>query len=1278
MGALVAREIVQSRIWLDPKAEREPPWNYKYTYPITVFEAVKEDMTDEAKTLKEILHWMQFEIQRRQPIIPGHPPNFLVTYAGMNGAVGRIQIAKNIPLDPNRQSHDRIPTEKAIGELIAKSGLVDADGEILGGMRWSSIIGRPKWFHELGDSEEGFVTQKVVTDRTNALQSLIDIHKISLDGDISIIRSKLDDHVDDKENPHCVTLEQLSAVAIEAFDAHVTDFENPHHVTKYQVGLGNADDTSDANKPVSIAAQEALDDIRTLLDNLNTELDELNFFVDARYDLVSGNLTLDHRNGTTVVLHLPLNGLISNITYSVTDKEFTLFRLSGDSFKISVADLFIRYLGSVGDHIEIKIDGNQQTGNQIIRAFIKPGSIRDVEIANDTITALKMAEDSIRTRNIVNSAVTREKISNGAVDTLKLADRAVTGAKLFTSPNPERVLAVRQADRDPVWTLINGLMIADNTITNNNLANNTVDTNKIANDAIKTSKIANYAITSPKIDDEQIINRHIKDNVITGNKIKHRQISSDHLKRNMYLEGAPAIEEYPKALDNSNLIAPTKWVWDRIKTIQINNDNIVDRVVNGPKLFSAPVNNRVLVVTHANTDPEWGRINRFMMDDDSVMTRSIVDNAVNKDKIGSLAIESRHLSRGAVQSHNIADDAVDTQRLFKSLEPNVVLGVGNAGENPRYIKINRAMLEDLIIGTRQIEDNSITLDKIVTNEEQHARVIGTNGANTSPRYMQITARMLADNSIDGRALFNSPVPDRVLAVGSSPNVDAAWMQVNRNMIQDRSVDTHHYIAKSIKEDHIDNKQITHGHIQDWTIRSNNIAPRAITGVELFSTQDQNTVLAVTDSGQDPAFVKVTSQMIEPQAIGRDQLFRSPHAHRVLGVTNPHTSPQYLMIDSNFIVDHSIIGTKLVRDIVLHGTPETTIRPNANASNRQIPDTRWVRDTVAQMINNFNPEILFDTINSNMIENRSIIGSKIMTHEQAPRVLGITAPGADVEFIRINEALIHDGAVTRNKIARDITLMGSPRVEIRPSPNASDGDGGGKLIPDCQWVLDRIASGGGTPGSGGPGTGGPLLPGSVLSEHIAHRNITADKLFTSVTKNRLLGVLNSNEDPQYVQANNDMIANRAIDGRTLFTSGTPNRVLAVVGEDTDPRYTQINHGMMGNLSVGIEQLRDDSVSTPKILNESVTREKLANEPLIDHHQLLTSSVVTSKIANLAIENDKIADSTIRGEKLVNNIVLPGNPSVPANTNYSARSLRNIIISPDAPSGGQNGDIWLRYV
>lgn len=47
--------------------------------------------------------------------------------------------------------------------------------------------------------------------------------------------------------------------------AHITDFDNPHRVTKHQVGLGNVDNTSDADKPISRATQRELSRIQGLI-----------------------------------------------------------------------------------------------------------------------------------------------------------------------------------------------------------------------------------------------------------------------------------------------------------------------------------------------------------------------------------------------------------------------------------------------------------------------------------------------------------------------------------------------------------------------------------------------------------------------------------------------------------------------------------------------------------------------------------------------------------------------------------------------------------------------------------------------------------------------------------------------------------------------------------------------------------------------------------------------------------------------------------------------------
>lgn len=60
-------------------------------------------------------------------------------------------------------------------------------------------------------------------------------------------------------------------------DSHVSNTQNPHNVTKDQVGLGNVDNTSDLDKPVSRAQKEELDKKMNLADftGLTKRVDDL-------------------------------------------------------------------------------------------------------------------------------------------------------------------------------------------------------------------------------------------------------------------------------------------------------------------------------------------------------------------------------------------------------------------------------------------------------------------------------------------------------------------------------------------------------------------------------------------------------------------------------------------------------------------------------------------------------------------------------------------------------------------------------------------------------------------------------------------------------------------------------------------------------------------------------------------------------------------------------------------------------------------------------------------
>ncbi len=81
-------------------------------------------------------------------------------------------------------------------------------------------------------------------------------------------------------------------------ETHINNKSNPHKVTKNQVGLGNVDNTSDANKPISTATQNALNDKFSA-----TEGNNLKQIVTGMPDLVVTGGSLRH-NSDSISLNL--------------------------------------------------------------------------------------------------------------------------------------------------------------------------------------------------------------------------------------------------------------------------------------------------------------------------------------------------------------------------------------------------------------------------------------------------------------------------------------------------------------------------------------------------------------------------------------------------------------------------------------------------------------------------------------------------------------------------------------------------------------------------------------------------------------------------------------------------------------------------------------------------------------------------------------------------------------------------------------------------------------
>ena len=145
---------------------------------------------------------------------------------------------------------------------------------------------------------------------------------------------------------------------------HFLNYENPHNVTKEQIGLCNVENTSDANKPISIAQQIAIDEAKQSGDNAYERITqhELNTMahicLDSNYIYIDGNQIMTTNPLKICSERLP----IATGTYKGTNKY-------GESNPNTITFDFVPKIVIVSKNAS----GNATSGNTFI--WINPGSV---------------------------------------------------------------------------------------------------------------------------------------------------------------------------------------------------------------------------------------------------------------------------------------------------------------------------------------------------------------------------------------------------------------------------------------------------------------------------------------------------------------------------------------------------------------------------------------------------------------------------------------------------------------------------------------------------------------------------------------------------------------------------------------------------------------------------------------------------------------------------------------------------------------------------------------
>lgn len=225
-------------------------------------------------------------------------------------------------------------------------------------------------------------------------------------------------------------------------DAHYANTSNPHSVTKSQVGLGNVDNTSDANKPISTAAQAALDD---------------------KADLVGGKVPssqlpayVDDVETYTNLAAFPVTGESGKI-YIAEDTNLT-YRWSGSAYVEISASLALGETSSTayrGDRGKTAYDHSQTTGNPHSTA------VGDITGAVGTTQTQTLTNKRITPRVLSAASYTTDTGTSLNCDNLDgFFVTAQAGALLFNNPTgtPEdgQVLLIRIKDSGTARALTYG------------------------------------------------------------------------------------------------------------------------------------------------------------------------------------------------------------------------------------------------------------------------------------------------------------------------------------------------------------------------------------------------------------------------------------------------------------------------------------------------------------------------------------------------------------------------------------------------------------------------------------------------------------------------------------------------------------------------------------------------------------------------------------------------------------------------------------------------------
>lgn len=216
----------------------------------------------------------------------------------------------------------------------------------------------------------------------------------------------------------------------ELIEQHIADRDNPHEVTKAQVGLGNVDNTSDKNKPVSDAVNSQLGYKINLEEPfyLHWTEGDVNFTSD-RLD-VRGNRRIWSFSAYGMTWDIACTGNSWTAVIDGDEEHSVPGHVSGGlqepwmlTFTYEDTDYvyYLQFIDTV-THVALSNNPHNVTGQQVgvlnSSGKVAAGLVDTTSILNGAVTGVKLKDLSIQNSKIANSTITASKLTTGLQDAI--------------------------------------------------------------------------------------------------------------------------------------------------------------------------------------------------------------------------------------------------------------------------------------------------------------------------------------------------------------------------------------------------------------------------------------------------------------------------------------------------------------------------------------------------------------------------------------------------------------------------------------------------------------------------------------------------------------------------------------------------------------------------------------------------------------------------------------------------------------------------------------------